>query len=70
MRHQRLRPEHLGMSWGDAKELGEPLDGGHVALIVIGESRVEEQLEKEPTRAVKSIEKEATPTTRRVQNTN
>ncbi len=34
------------------------LDGGEAALIVIGESRVEEQLDKALTRAVKSIEKE------------
>ena len=47
-----------GMSRGDAKELGELLDGGEAALIVIGESRVEEQLDKALTRAEKSIEKE------------
>jgi uncharacterized membrane protein len=47
-----------GMSRGDAKELGELLDAGEAALIVIGESRVEEWLDKELARAVKSIEKE------------
>jgi uncharacterized membrane protein len=47
-----------GMSRGDAKELGELLEGGQAALIVIGESRVEEQLDKALTRAEKSIEKE------------
>jgi uncharacterized membrane protein len=47
-----------GMSRGDAKELGELLDGGEAALIVIGESRLEEQLDKLLTRAEKSIEKE------------
>jgi uncharacterized membrane protein len=47
-----------GMSRGDAKELGELLENGEAALIVIGESRVEEQLDKALTRAVKSIEKE------------
>jgi uncharacterized membrane protein len=47
-----------GISRGDAKELGELLDGGEAALIVIGESRVEEQLDKALTRAAKSIEKE------------
>jgi uncharacterized membrane protein len=47
-----------GFSRGDAKELGELLDGGHAALIVIGESRVEEQLDKALTRAEKSIEKQ------------
>jgi uncharacterized membrane protein len=47
-----------GIGRGDAKELGELLDDGEAALIVIGESRVEEQLDKALTRAVKSIEKE------------
>jgi uncharacterized membrane protein len=47
-----------GMSRGDARELGELLEGGEAALIVIGESRVEEQLDKALTRAEKSIEKE------------
>ncbi|HEV2922463.1 MAG TPA: DUF1269 domain-containing protein [Solirubrobacteraceae bacterium] len=47
-----------GISRGDARELGELLDGGEAALIVIGESRVEEQLDKALTRAEKSIEKE------------
>jgi uncharacterized membrane protein len=47
-----------GMSRGDAKELGELLEGGQAALIVVGESRVEEQLDKALTRAEKSIEKE------------
>jgi uncharacterized membrane protein len=47
-----------GMSRGDAKELGELLDGGDAALIVVGESRLEEQLDKLLTRAEKSLEKE------------
>jgi uncharacterized membrane protein len=47
-----------GISRGDAKELGDLLEGGEAALIVIGESRVEEQLDKALTRAEKSIEKE------------
>ena len=47
-----------GMSRGDAKELGELLEGGEAALIVIGESRIEEQLDKVLTRAEKTIEKE------------
>ena len=47
-----------GMSRSDAKELGELLDEGQAALIVIGESRVEEQLDKALTRAVRSTEKE------------
>jgi uncharacterized membrane protein len=47
-----------GMSRGDAKELGELLDDGNAALVVIGESRVDEQLDKALTRAIKRIEKE------------
>ncbi len=47
-----------GMSRGDTKELGELLESGQAALIVIGESRVEEQLDKALTRAEKSMEKE------------
>ncbi|HEY4427135.1 MAG TPA: DUF1269 domain-containing protein [Solirubrobacteraceae bacterium] len=47
-----------GMSRDDAKELGDLLEKGQSALVVIGESRMEEQLEKALTRAEKSIEKE------------
>jgi uncharacterized membrane protein len=47
-----------GMSRSDAKELGEHLDAGQAALIVIGKSRVGEQLDKALTRAEKSEERE------------
>ncbi len=47
-----------GMSRSDAKELGEKLDEGQAALIVIGKSRVQEQLDKALTRAEKSEERE------------
>lgn len=47
-----------GMSRADCKELGDMLEEGQAALIVIGESRVEEQLEKVLTRAMKTMEKE------------
>jgi uncharacterized membrane protein len=47
-----------GMSRSDAKELGETLEDGEAALVVIGESRLEEQLEKVFTHATKTIEKE------------
>jgi uncharacterized membrane protein len=47
-----------GISRGDAKELGDLLEGGQAALVVIGESRLEEQLDKALTRAEKTIEKE------------
>ena len=47
-----------GMSRKDAKELGEHLDDGQAALIVIGKSRVQEQLDKALARAQKSEERE------------
>lgn len=47
-----------GISRGDAKELGDYIETGEATLFVIGESRVEEQLDKILSRAEKSIEKE------------
>ncbi len=47
-----------GVSRADAKEFSDLLEAGQAALIVIGESRVGEELDKVLTRAVKSIEKE------------
>jgi uncharacterized membrane protein len=47
-----------GISRDDAKELGGLIDAGEATLLVIGESRLEEQLDKVLTRAEKSIEKE------------
>ena len=47
-----------GVSRADAKEFSDLLKAGQAALIVIGESRVQEELDKVLTRAVKSIEKE------------
>ena len=47
-----------GMSRSDAKELGEQLGDGQAALVVIGKSRVDEQLDKALTRAQKSEERE------------
>ena len=47
-----------GISRGDLKELGEELQAGDAAVIVIGESKIEEQLEKAVTRANKLIEKQ------------
>ncbi len=49
------------MSRGDAKELGEQLGDGQAALVVIGKSRVQEQLDKALTRAEKSEERRSTP---------
>ena len=47
-----------GMSRGDLKELGDELDAGSAAVIVLGESKIEEQLEEAMTRADKLIEKQ------------
>jgi uncharacterized membrane protein len=47
-----------GLSRGDMKELGEGLLEGEAALVVIGESKIGEQLDKALTRASKSIQKE------------
>jgi uncharacterized membrane protein len=47
-----------GISRGDAKELGDMIDDGQATLLVIGESRVEEQVDKWLTHAEKTIEKE------------
>ena len=47
-----------GMSRGDLKDLGEGLDEGQAAIIVIGESKVDEQIEKAATQAKKIIAKQ------------
>jgi uncharacterized membrane protein len=47
-----------GMSRGDAKELGAHLEDGQAAIVVIGQSRVGEQLDKALARAEKSDERE------------
>jgi uncharacterized membrane protein len=47
-----------GVSRGDLKELGDELEQGTAAVIVLGESKIEEQLEKAMTRADKLIEKQ------------
>ena len=47
-----------GISRGDLKELGEELEAGNAAVIVIGESKLEEQLEKAMERADKVIQKQ------------
>jgi len=47
-----------GMSRGDLKDLGEGLDDGQAAIIVIGESRIDEQIEKATKQAKKMIAKQ------------
>ena len=47
-----------GVSRGDLKDLGEELEAGDAAVIVLGESKIEEQLEKAMTRSDKLIQQE------------
>jgi uncharacterized membrane protein len=47
-----------GISRGDLKELGDELEAGTAAVIVLGESKIEEQLEQATQRANKLIEKQ------------
>ncbi len=47
-----------GISRGDLKDLGEALDEGSAAVVVLGESKIEEQLARATKRANKLIEKE------------
>ena len=47
-----------GVSRGGLKDLGDELEPGMAAVIVFGESKIEEELEKAITRANKLIEQE------------
>jgi len=47
-----------GISRGDLKDLGEELEQGSAAVIVLGESKIDELLEKATRRANKLIEKQ------------
>ena len=47
-----------GVSRGALKDLGDELEPGNAAVIVFGESKIEEQLEKAMTRANKLIEEQ------------
>jgi len=47
-----------GMSRGDVKELGEVLDSGQAALIFVGESKVDEAVQKLFKRTEKKVAKE------------
>jgi uncharacterized membrane protein len=47
-----------GISRGDLKDLGDQLEGGTAAVIVIGESKIQEQLEEAMTRANELTEKQ------------
>ena len=47
-----------GIPRGDLKDLGEELDAGTAAVIVLGESNIEEELQKAVTRSNKLISQE------------
>ena len=47
-----------GISRDDLKDLGDELEAGTAAVIVIGESKIEEQLQKAVARSNKLIEKQ------------
>ena len=47
-----------GLDRGDVKELGEMLDSGEAALIVVGKDRLEEELQKAGLVAQKHLQKE------------
>jgi uncharacterized membrane protein len=49
-----------GMPHKDMVEIGDTLSGSNAALIVVGESRLEEALQKATQRATKEVEKEVT----------
>ena len=47
-----------GMSRADVKELGEIIDDGQAALLIVGESKVEEAVEKAGLKAEKQVAKD------------
>jgi uncharacterized membrane protein len=47
-----------GMSRKDVKELGDLIDDGQAALVVVGESKVREAFDKAELHAAKQVEKE------------
>jgi uncharacterized membrane protein len=47
-----------GMSRSDVKEFGEIIDGGEAALIIVGESKLQQALDKAELKAEKHVAKE------------
>jgi uncharacterized membrane protein len=47
-----------GMSRADVKELGDVIDSGQAALVVVGESKIQEAIEKAGLKAEKKVAKE------------
>ena len=57
-----------GMSRSDVKELGELIDNGQAALLVVGESTVRQAVEKANLKAEKHIAKELNVSTKEIDN--
>ena len=57
-----------GLSRSDVKELGELIDDGQAALLVIGESTVQQAVEKANLKAEKHIAKELNVSTKEIDN--
>ena len=47
-----------GMSRADVKELGDVIDDGQAALVIVGESKVEQAVDKAALKAEKHVAKE------------
>jgi len=47
-----------GMSRADVKELGEIIDDGQAALLIVGESKVQQAVDKAALKAEKHVAKE------------
>jgi uncharacterized membrane protein len=47
-----------GMSRSDVKEFGELIDSGQAALVIVGESKLQEAVEKAELKAEKHVAKE------------
>ena len=57
-----------GLSRSDVKELGELIDDGQAALLVVGESTVQQAVEKANLKAEKHIAKELNVSTKEINN--
>ena len=53
-----------GMSRGDVKELGDVIDSGQSALVVVGEAKLQDALDKAELKAEKRVAKELDVSTR------
>ena len=47
-----------GMSRADVKELGDTIDAGEAALLIVGESTIEDAIDKAELKAAKHVSKE------------